>query len=136
LAPFRPGAREDSFVTIAQAEPAIASSRLAEWSAESSDVGRYVAPVEHYLYTVINKHLREHTALFMSKTEGGRVRVDSLLGAFYVMLAEQLSGTWQMNLCESCGKLFVPRCRIDQKTCSAACRQRMSRRRKQTQEQP
>ena len=130
-----PGARGDSYATIADQELGIAAERLAEWSAESSDVGRFIAPLEYHLYGELNRHLREHTALFVSKVWGGRVRVDSLLGAFYVMLAEQLSGTWRMNLCESCGKLFVPPSRSDQKTCSAACRQRMSRRRTQAQEQ-
>ncbi len=130
-----PGTHEDAHVTISQAAPAVAYDKLRDWSASTSDIGRYIAPLEHYLYGEINRRLSEHTSSHVSEALGRRVRVESLLGAFYMMLAEQLSGIWQMNSCESCGKPFVPRCRTDQKTCSAACRQRLSRRRMQEREQ-
>jgi hypothetical protein len=123
-----PGTREAATYLLAQEEPPIAAERLHTWSASPCDVDRYVAPVEYWLYRELNSSLRDHTALFVSKEGGGRVRVESLLGGFYVMLAEQLAGLWEMNRCVSCGRLFLPSSRSDQKTCSSLCRKRLSRR--------
>ena len=90
-----PGAEAETYVTIAQEEPAIAARKLAEWSASTSDVARYVAPVEHYLYTKINEHLREHTALFVTKAEGGRVR--SGLVARCVLRDARRAAVWHLE---------------------------------------
>jgi len=112
-------------------DPPVASKgeldKLAEWRRSTKDRARYLEPVEYYLYREANKLLREHVAprLFL---DGSIALVpDSLLGAMVVMLAEQLSGVWQMKLCPACGRIFVPRSRRDQKTCSTACRKRLSR---------
>jgi len=102
-------------------------ARLDEWSRSTSDRARYLKPVEYYLYREVNKLLGEHVAPRLPLGGGIALVPDSLLGVMVVMLAEQLSGVWQMNLCPACGRLFVPRSRRDQKTCSAACRKRLSR---------
>jgi len=125
-----PGDIRKSQIWIARDSPVASKGeldKLAEWRSSTSDRDRYLAPVEYYLYNQANKLLRKHVAprLFL---DGSIALVpDSLFGAMVVMLAEQLSGVWQMNPCPACGKLFVPRSRRDQKTCSTACRKRLSR---------
>ena len=112
-------------------DPPVASAgelrKLAEWSGSTRDRERYLEPVEYYLYREVNKLLGEHVAPKLPLGGGIALVPDSLLGVMVVMLAEQLSGVWQMNLCPACGRLFVPRSRRDQKTCSTACRKRLSR---------
>lgn len=125
-----PGDIRESQVWIAR-DPPVASEvelkKLAEWSGSASDRTRYLEPVQYFLYREANRLLREHLAPRLP-LDGGIVLVpDSLFGALVVMLAEQLSGTWQMNSCPACGRIFVPRSRRDQKTCSTACRKRLSR---------
>lgn len=102
---------------------------LTKWSKSTSDRTRYLAPVEYYLYREINELLSKHVAPRLPLGGGIALVPDSLFGIMVVMLAEQLSGVWQMNLCPACGQLFVPRSRRDQKTCSTACRKRLSRER-------
>ena len=58
---------------------------------------------------------------------GIELRPESLYGAMLVLLSEQVTGSWQVNVCKACGRLFVPRHRRDQETCSDACRKRFSR---------
>jgi len=125
-----PGDIRESQLWIAR-DPPVASEgeldKLAEWRRSTSDRARYLEPIQYYLYRRANELLREHVAprLFL---DGSIALVpDSLMGAMVVMLAEQLSGVWQMKLCPACGKIFVPRSRRDQKTCSTACRKRLSR---------
>lgn len=101
--------------------------KLAEWSGSTRDRERYLEPVEYYLYREVNKLLRKHVAPRLFLNGSIALVPDSLFGALVVMLAEQLSGVWQMKLCPACGRIFVPRSRRDQKTCSTACRKRLSR---------
>jgi hypothetical protein len=126
-----PGDEQTSQLVILKDVPTtseVQRRQLDAWSTSTHDTDRYAEPVKHYLYREVNRLLRKHLSPRLPENGGLVLVPDSLFGAMVVMLAEQLSGDWQMNLCPSCGRLFVPRCRRDQKTCSAACRKRLSRR--------
>lgn len=124
-----PGRSRAARLTVAQQEPPIAAAQLARW-AGLRNTERYVAPLEHYLYEQVNERLAARVDPKLIPEQGVVLVPDSLLGAFYWMLAEQLTGAWQMNSCRYCGRLFVPRSRSDQGTCSDACRKALSRAKK------
>lgn len=126
-----PQRQRSSTVTIAAKEPPIAAAQLARW-ARLRNAERYVAPLEHYLYARVNERLAERVDPKLIPEQGVVLVPDSLLGALYWMLAEQLTGAWPMKSCRYCGRLFVPRSRCDQATCSDACRKALSRAKKRS----
>jgi hypothetical protein len=59
------------------------------------------------------------------------MRPDSLLGAMYVTLAEEFTKEeWPRKVCKVCGKALEPG-RSGKETCSGACRQRLSRKKRE-----
>ena len=84
-------------------------------------------PLHYFISGAVNLGLREHV---YPKTVGGRgveLWPDSLLGAMWVTLADELTGLWRRKVCAFCGESFLPARRRDKKTCSDACRKRLSR---------
>lgn len=113
-----------------------AREALAVWSRDPSDRGRYIAPLGLFLTQQVNARLRRHVAPQVSLADDPRPRrpgvvlePDSLLGAMYLLLAKDVGGVRTPKVCRACGTLFPP-VRSDQKTCGAACRQRLYRTRK------
>jgi hypothetical protein len=133
-----PGHARPSLTGVAREGPdGYSQAKLKVWST-SREPERYLEPMLDYLYSRLNEELQLHVAPRLSREsqtrgnqthERGVLRVEpkSLLGALYVMAAEQLAGIWPTKACASCGVFFVPRSRRDQLTCGDACRKRLSR---------
>jgi hypothetical protein len=117
-----PGTPRESFREIARQTNADSlghhEQELARWRTATSDSVRVLEPTEMYIYEKVNQHLRAHVAPQLLPHVGLAYMPDSLLGALYLMAAEQLAGSWPTNVCAECGSWFVPRSRRDQKTCS------------------
>lgn len=135
-----PGTPGESFSEIASKTtadlPGRREQQLARWRVATLSSVRVLEPTEVYIYEKVNEHLHTHVAPQLLPQVGLTYMPDSLLGALYLMAAEQLSGSWPTNVCANCGSWFVPRSRRDQKTCSSACKQKLYRSRKGGKEQP
>jgi len=103
---------------------------LRSWVAATSDAERFVAPVRYFLVRELNARLGTHVAPQVAAEEIVFLP-DSLLGALYLLAAEQFVGLSPTKTCPACGRWFIPRSRSSQKTCSDACRLRYSRMRRQ-----
>jgi predicted nucleic acid-binding Zn ribbon protein len=106
------------------------AAALRSWVAATSDTGRFVAPVRHFLVRELNARLKAHIAPQVAREEIVFLP-DSLLGALYLLTAEQFVGLSPTKTCPACGRWFIPRSRSSQRTCSDACRLRLSRMRRQ-----
>ncbi len=125
-----PGDEEPTKLPILRDVPTLTPDerkKLERWRAASGDQGRYGEPAAFFLNRELNRLLREQLSVQLPLGGSIELRPESLYGAMLVLLAEQLSGTWRVNTCKACGRLFVPRHRRDQATCSDACRKRLSR---------
>lgn len=126
-----PGDEEPRQMPVLKDMPALSQEErelLESWRKASGDEGHLRAPAAYFLNRELNRLLREQLAVQLPLGGGMELRPESLYGAMLVLLAEQVSGSWQVNVCKACGRLFVPRHRRDQETCSDACRKRFSRR--------
>ena len=123
-----PGATGPSQYTLArEGRNDIEDALLARWSRLDRDAVKYGEPLRHFLFNQINQRLREHVSPVLVPDRGVELRPDSLLGAMYVTLAEEFTKEeWPTKSCVVCGKPLGPG-RSDQKTCSGACRKRLSR---------
>jgi len=88
-------ASQASLRQIAREGPdGFAESKLQLWSA-SRDPERYLEPMLEYLYGELNRHLQAHVVPRLSRERGVVLEPKSLLGALYMMTAEQLVGVWR-----------------------------------------
>ncbi len=90
-----PGDAETTQVSILREEFTLSPDDLAQfrrWCSSSLDHERYLEPLEYFLYREINESLGEHLSPQLRPKSGFELRCDSLLGALWVLLAEQLSG--------------------------------------------
>jgi len=132
-----PGAPSAASHVIAREAPRErAREALDAWRRDRSEHGRYIAPLQRFLNERVNARLRQHVAPRVTvgaetPAGGGSVVLmpDSLLGAMYLLLAEDAGGVRAPKVCRACGKFFPP-VRSDQETCGSACRQRLYRTRK------